>query len=77
MSKLTAAARKKLPARDFALPNNRKYPIPDEEHAREALDMMGHEPASTQAAIKRAVIARYPSLSTKVITHGKNLKGKR
>lgn len=35
MAKLTTAARKKLPASDFALPGGR-YPIEDKAHARDA-----------------------------------------
>src|SRR5216684_1779535 len=36
MSKLSAAARKHIPAKDFALPGGR-YPIEDASHARNAL----------------------------------------
>lgn len=35
MSKLTTAARKKLPKSDFALPGGR-YPVEDKAHARDA-----------------------------------------
>jgi hypothetical protein len=35
MSKLTTAARKKLPASDFALPGGR-FPMEDKAHARDA-----------------------------------------
>jgi len=70
MSKLTTAQRSKLPKTDFALPNFRRYPIQDEEHARYALSMMGQEPATVQREIKAAVIARYPALSTETIHDG-------
>jgi hypothetical protein len=33
MSKLSAAKRKKLPKSDFGLPSEKKYPMPDREHA--------------------------------------------
>jgi hypothetical protein len=36
MSKLTAAVRNKLPKREFALPSERKYPIENKSHARNA-----------------------------------------
>jgi hypothetical protein len=35
MSKLTSAARKKLPPSDFALPGGR-FPVEDKSHARDA-----------------------------------------
>ena len=33
MSKLTTSTRKSLPKGDFGLPDERKYPMPDREHA--------------------------------------------
>lgn len=36
MAKLKAAARNKLPKAKFALPAERKYPIPDKAHAANA-----------------------------------------
>jgi hypothetical protein len=36
MAKLDASKRKKLPAKDFAEPGKRAYPIEDKEHARNA-----------------------------------------
>ena len=36
MSTLTTRQRKKLPAKDFALPEKRAYPIEDKAHARNA-----------------------------------------
>jgi hypothetical protein len=33
MSKLTAATRKRIPASEFGLPSQRKYPVPDASHA--------------------------------------------
>jgi len=33
MAKLTTKKRKKLPSRDFGLPKERKYPMPDKSHA--------------------------------------------
>jgi hypothetical protein len=37
MSKLTYGERESLPKSDFALPRERKYPIEDKAHARNAL----------------------------------------
>ena len=36
MAKLTTAARKAEPAKDFGLPKERKYPMPDKSHAADA-----------------------------------------
>lgn len=36
MSELTSKARDKLPAKDFAEPDKRAYPIEDKAHARNA-----------------------------------------
>ncbi len=36
MAKLTEKQRDKLPADKFGLPEERKYPMPDETHARNA-----------------------------------------
>ena len=36
MAKLTEAARKKLPKKLFGLPNQRKFPLEDKNHARNA-----------------------------------------
>ena len=36
MAKLTAAARKHIPASEFGLPSAHKYPMPDRSHAANA-----------------------------------------
>ena len=36
MAKLSAAKRDALPKSDFGLPTERKYPMPDHTHARDA-----------------------------------------
>jgi len=36
MTKLTTSMRKKIPKSEFALPRERKYPIEDKAHARNA-----------------------------------------
>lgn len=37
MARLTYKQRKNLPKSEFAIPEKRKYPIPDKSHARNAL----------------------------------------
>lgn len=51
MAKLTAAQRKKLPAKSFA-GKGRSFPVNDRNHARAALSMLHNAPKSEQAAIK-------------------------
>ncbi len=36
MAKLSAAKRKRIPAKEFGLPGSRKYPMPDKSHAANA-----------------------------------------
>lgn len=36
MAKLTAAARRRIPSSEFGLPKQKKYPMPDREHAADA-----------------------------------------
>jgi len=36
MAKLTAKARKQIPKKEFGLPGEKKYPMPDKSHAANA-----------------------------------------
>jgi len=36
MSRLTTAKRKKIPSSEYGLPKEKKYPMPDKEHAANA-----------------------------------------
>jgi hypothetical protein len=63
MAVLTAAARKKIPAKNFALAGGR-YPINDPAHARNALARAAqHASPEEQATIKRKVRAKYPGIA--------------
>ena len=58
MAVLTTEERKRMPASSYALPAERKYPIPDESHARNALARVSgngtpEEEAKVRAAVKR------------------------
>lgn len=70
MAKLTTKQRRKLPKGDFAVPAKApasgSYPIPDPSHARNALARASQfgSPA-VQAAVKRKVKAKYPSIGKK------------
>jgi hypothetical protein len=64
MAKLTAAERDALPSSDFAIPEGRKYPIPDEEHARDALARVEADGTdSEKREVFTAVKTRYPAMN--------------
>lgn len=74
MAKLNAAARKRLPSSDFALPGKGKgesgkgsgsYPIPDESHARNALARSANKSPAVKAAVRRKVHAKFPGIKVK------------
>jgi hypothetical protein len=55
--------RKKLKKSSFALPEQEKYPIPDIEHARNALARVAQHGSETEKKrVRAAVEKRYPSL---------------
>jgi hypothetical protein len=58
-----SANRKKLKKSSFALPDEEKYPIPDIDHARNALARVAqHGTAAEQKKVRAAVEKKYPSL---------------
>lgn len=57
---LTTKRRNDLPAKSFALPGERRYPIHDLAHARNALARSSGKPEEAQ--VRRAVCRRYPDL---------------
>jgi hypothetical protein len=65
MAKLTAAARKKIPAKSFALPG-RRYPIEDKSHAQNALSRVSQfGSTSEKSAVRSAVHSKYPEMGKK------------
>lgn len=60
LAKLTAKARNSLPDSAFVLSAERKYPIHDEAHARNALARCAGKPEESK--VKAAVYAKYPKL---------------
>jgi hypothetical protein len=72
---LTAAERNSLPKSDFALPGKGEgkngkgsgsYPIPDANHARNALARVAqHGTAAEKAAVRAKVHAKYPDIGKK------------
>jgi hypothetical protein len=62
MAKLTASARAELKASAFAL-RNRRYPIEDENHARNALARVSqYGTAEEKAQVRAKVHSRYPEI---------------
>lgn len=57
MAKLTAKARKAIPAAEFAGPG-RSFPIPDANHARAALSMLHYAPVADRQKIKARAEAK-------------------
>lgn len=64
LAMLDAAARKALAPSDFVFPASREYPIPDAEHASNALGRAKtvDEPPARMAVIRAAIKRRYPDL---------------
>jgi hypothetical protein len=62
MAKLTAKERKKIPSTDFALPEDRAFPIEDETHARDALSRAARKPPAVEKKVRAAVKKKYPDV---------------
>ena len=63
MAKLTAAQRKALPKRAFALPKKDGYPLNDISHARNALARVSqHGTPSEKSRVRGAVARRWPKV---------------
>ncbi len=63
MAELSAADRKKLKDSDFAEPDERKYPIEDEAHARSALSRVSKNGSEDeQRQVRKKVEQRYPEI---------------
>jgi hypothetical protein len=75
MAKLSAADRKKLPAKSFALPGKGEgpqgkgsgsYPIPDKAHAQSALSRVAqHGTSAEKAQVRAKVRAKFPDIGAK------------
>jgi predicted AAA+ superfamily ATPase len=62
-AKLSSQARNDLPASAFVFPKERRYPIHDESHAKNALARSSGKPE--EATVRAAVYRRYPGLKKK------------
>lgn len=78
MAKLHAAERNKLGKGTFALPSKRKYPIPDEAHARSALSYASRSDTEGEyATVRAAVLKKFPGLKTSGKSSSKSKKKSR
>lgn len=63
---LTAKTRSALNSKDFVFPAERKYPIEDKNHARNALARVSQHGSSEQKAkVRAAVHNKYPTIGQK------------
>jgi hypothetical protein len=60
MAKLTSEQRSSLPSSAFVFPKQRRYPIHDASHARDALARSSGKPE--EAAVRAAVKRRFPAM---------------
>lgn len=66
MNKLSYSERKGLPTKSFAEPKERKYPIPDASHARNALSRVAQHGSSMEKEMVRAEVhRRFPQIGKK------------
>jgi hypothetical protein len=66
VGKLKAKSRKRMNKSSFAIPSQRKYPINDVAHARNALARVAqHGTPKEKAQVRRAVKRKYPSIGKK------------
>lgn len=75
MAKLTSKKRNSLRENQFAEPGERKYPIPDKSHARNALarvSQFGSE--SEKKTISAAVHRKFPDIGKSKKSKGKSRK---
>lgn len=63
MARLTSRGRKRMKAKQFALPRKR-FPINDASHARNALARVAqHGTPKEKATVRRKVKAKFPSIA--------------
>jgi hypothetical protein len=61
--KLSYQARKKMPKGEFVFPKEKRYPIEDKPHARNALARVAqHGSSSEKAKVRAAVHSKYPDI---------------
>lgn len=70
MSKLTTKQRNHMKSSTFVFPGTRRYPIPDESHARNALARVSqHGSSSEKVRVRRAVHKKFPGIEQSNESH--------
>ena len=62
MAKLTSKERGKMAKSTFAIPSERKYPIPDRSHGANALARSSNKSPAVKAEVRAAVGRKFPGL---------------
>ena len=75
MAKLTTKARNKLPKKEFALPGQKKYPIPDKAHAANAKARATQQVA--KGNLSQATADEIIAKANKVLNKGKGGSAKK
>lgn len=65
MAKLTSAQRNALPSSDFVFPAQRKFPVEDAAHARNALSRAGAKGGSVKSKVDAKVHSKFPAIGKK------------
>jgi len=75
MAVLRYNKRKRMKSSSFALPKQRKYPIQDISHARNALARVAQFGTSSEKAkVRKAVHKKFPSINIKGMKRKVNIK---
>lgn len=65
MARLTSKQRNALPASDFVFPKQRKFPIENKSHARDAESRAGAKGGTVEKKVRAAVHRKFPSIGKK------------
>lgn len=65
MAKLTTKQRNALPASDFVFPKERKFPIEDASHARDAESRAAAKGGSVEKKVRAAVHRNFPAIGNR------------
>jgi hypothetical protein len=62
MAKLSTSQRNSLPSSDFVFPKQRKFPVEDASHARNALSRASAKGPAVEAKVRAKVKAKFPGI---------------
>ena len=72
MAKLTYKQRKKMPSKSFVYPKDKRYPIPDAAHGRNALARVAqHGTPTEKKRVRAAVHRKFPTIGKGIKTSTK------